>query len=316
MGLIISKVLVVFIYIGVGFAACKGGLITKDAVRGLNMLVLNIASPCLLISSITSRKLNDSLFKNTIIMFVLTIVLFVLLSLFTLWLSRRMGMDDDARANVLAVGMTACNSGFMGIPIAQSVFGGLTFYYVIIQNIAFNLYIYIMSIMQFNCGVKKVSGKVTLRKAIMPFINVLTISAVASIVLLFARISLPQYALDIFSTLGNVCIPVSMIIVGIKLTDGSLMSHFTNPKILITSLIKLIGVPALTLAVVYPTPMDPLVKLATVLCMTFPTAVITVALAAREDKDSGLMSECVATSTLLSVVTLPVWMIILTSLFL
>ena len=54
---IISKVLVVFIYIGVGFFACKGGLIRQDSVPALNMLVLNIASPCLLISSITSRRL-------------------------------------------------------------------------------------------------------------------------------------------------------------------------------------------------------------------------------------------------------------------
>ena len=124
---IISKVLVVFIYIGVGFFACKGGLIRQDSVPALNMLVLNIASPCLLISSITSRRLNDSLFRNTLITFFLSIALFILMSALTLWISRRTGMEDKAKANVLAVGMTACNSGFMGFPIAQSVFGDTVF---------------------------------------------------------------------------------------------------------------------------------------------------------------------------------------------
>ena len=313
---IISKVLVVFIYIGVGFFACKGGLIRQDSVPALNMLVLNIASPCLLISSITSRRLNDSLFRNTLITFFLSIAFFILMSALTLWISRRTGMEDKAKANVLAVGMTACNSGFMGFPIAQSVFGDTVFYYVVIQNIAFNLYLYIMAIMQFNFGLKKFNGKVTFRKAILPFINVLTISAVVSIIMLFARIKLPEYALNIVTTLANVCIPVSMIIVGIKLTEGRFTDHFTNPKILFTSLMKLIIVPVITLLIMLPLPVAPVVKLASVLCMTFPTAVISVALAARENRDSGLMAECVATSTLISIVTLPVWMIILTKLFL
>lgn len=134
--------------------------------------------------------------------------------------------------------------------------------------------------------------------------------------MLFARIKLPEYALNIVTTLANVCIPVSMIIVGIKLTEGRFTDHFTNPKILFTSLMKLIIVPVITLLIMFPLPVAPVVKLASVLCMTFPTAVISVALAARENRDSGLMAECVATSTLISIVTLPVWMIILTKLFL
>ena len=59
-----------------------------------------------------------------------------------------------------------------------------------------------------------------------------------------------------------------------------------------------------------PLPIDSVVKLTLVLCTCFPSAVIGVAIAARENSNSKLMAEAVAASTVLSIVTIPVWILI------
>ena len=63
-------------------------------------------------------------------------------------------------------------------------------------------------------------------------------------------------------------------------------------------------------------PFDPIVKMIAVFGMCFPTAVMSAAMAAREEKNPQLISACVATSTLLSMGTLPVWILICSSLYL
>ena len=65
-----------------------------------------------------------------------------------------------------------------------------------------------------------------------------------------------------------------------------------------------------------PLPVDPIVKLTALLGTCFPSAVVGVAVAAQEKKNSQLMAEAVAITTVLSIITLPVWIMIITRLYL
>jgi predicted permease len=78
----------------------------------------------------------------------------------------------------------------------------------------------------------------------------------------------------------------------------------------------LVAAPAMTMLIIMPIPADPVVKLTVLLGMCFPSAVIGVAVSAQENKNSQLMAEAVAVSTLLSVITLPVWIMIISRLYL
>ena len=106
--------------------------------------------------------------------------------------------------------------------------------------------------------------------------------------------------MDIVGPLGDVTIPLSMILVGVRLGG-------TDFKRLM---------PLIALLILTPFPVDPLVKLTSLLAVCFPSAVIGVAVAAQEKKNSQLMAEAVAVSTLLSIITLPVWIMIISRLYL
>ena len=117
---------------------------------------------------------------------------------------------------MLASAMTGCNAGFMGLPIASAVFGELVFYYLVIQNIANNLYLFVMSLAQLHHRESEKSSK-SLSEKLKPLVNPTSVATIVSLIMLFAGIHLPEYAMDIVSTLGDITIPLSMILVGVQL---------------------------------------------------------------------------------------------------
>ena len=313
--LIFSKVLVVFVYIGIGIAANKLKVLPEEAARYFISFVMGISVPCLVISSITGQDINGDMYRNTMITLALTTVLYVVTAVITTFVSDRVfpGKDQQDR-NVLASAMTGCNSAFMGFPIASAVFGELVFYYMVIQNISNNVYLFVISLVQLHHREKAKSSK-SLREKLRPLANPTSAATILSIIMLFAGRHLPPYVMDLVDTLGDVTIPLSMILVGVQLGGAEFKRLLSDRDLLITAGMKLIVVPLLVLLIMMPLPVDPVVKLTAVLGVCFPAAVIGVAVAAQENKNSQLMAEAVASTTILSVITLPVWIVIISNLF-
>ena len=269
-----------------------------------------------MISSITGQDLNGDMYRNTILTLLLTTLVLIVTAFATTFVSDRIfPWKDQQDRNVLASAMTGCNAGFMGLPIASAVFGELVFYYLVIQNIANNLYLFVMSLAQLHHRESEKSSK-SLSEKLKPLVNPTSVATIVSLIMLFAGIHLPEYAMDIVTTLGDITIPLSMILVGVQLGGADFKKLIADKALLITSVMKLIAVPALALLILTPMPVDPVVKLTVLLGMCFPSAVIGVAVAAQENKNYQLMAEAVAVSTLLSVITLPIWIMIISYLYL
>lgn len=319
MAVIFSKVLVVFIYIAIGFGAYKLKVFNDDSIKHLTAFILNITCPAMMVSSIVGAEYKREMMFNTVFTLIFTYLLFMITSAIAVWISRRFRGVDPLDANVLAFGMTTTNSGFMGFPVTLSVFGPAVFYYMVIQNISLNLYIYSIGIWQLNykanaqaAGTKQ---RKTLAETIKPFLNLLIISAVVSTIMLFAGIKLPEYVMDICSTVGDVTIPTSMILVGIQLGSSNLKAVLTSQRIMFVSAINLLVFPALAFGITLFLPLPNIVRTAIVLSVCFPSAAIGVAVSASEGRNSKLYAEIVASTTLLSMVTLPVWIMILSGAF-
>ncbi len=314
--LIFSKVLVVFIYIGVGFIANRLKVLPEESVKHFISLVMGITVPCLMISSITGQEINGSMYRNTILVLALGAVIYIVTAVLTTFISDRVFPDKEQQdRNVLASAMTGCNSGFMGLPIASAVFGKLVFYYLAIQTIVNNTYLFVVSLSQLHHREGKRSSK-SLREKLSPLVNPTSIATVVAAIMLFAGLHLPEYVMSIVEPLGDATIPLSMILVGVQLGGTDFGSLLSDKDLLITSAVKLILMPAIALLILTPFPVDPVVKLTSLLAVCFPSAVIGVAVAAQEGKNSQLMAEAVAVSTLLSVITLPLWIMLISRLYL
>ena len=307
---IITNISAIFIYILIGFVANKTKVLPDEANDHIIKLLLNITAPCLVISSIVTKNLNEDTVTETIQVLALSMSFFIVAAMLSLLLVKPFKSNKDK--GVLMVIITSINTGFMGFPIVKAVFSNDVFYLVVIANIMMTLYVFSICILQVNYGDEK---RLSIKSIFKPLVNVLTISTVISVIMLFSHIKLPSYPLEIVTTLGDITIPLSMIVVGIQLGGSNFKSIVKNHRLIYASICNVLLVPAITLLIMYFTPFSDNLKLAIVASSIFPCAVLPVALAYREGKNATLLAEGVALTTLFSMITIPMWLLVLIKIF-
>ncbi|MCB6992476.1 AEC family transporter [bacterium 210820-DFI.6.37] len=311
MAVILTKIVIIFAIAGVGFAANKLNVLPDESNRYLIALLINITSPCMLITSITSKELTSATFTATLQVLIGTVIFFLVGMALSYVIVKSM------KAPVLDQGvymiiLTTVNTGFMGFPITKAAFGNEGLYFMAISNIVLNMYLYSLGILQLNTGSRTFKGVASTLK---PMLNPCAISALVGIIMLFAGLRLPSALNDFLVMIGDVTIPLSMIVVGVQLGGSRFRQVIHNHRLFAISLISLIIWPLLTFLAVNWLPLQMMSKLTLTYAAAFPCAVIIVALAAQEGKNAQLAAEGVALTTLLSMGTLPIITMLLTAYF-
>lgn len=298
---IVIKISTVFVMIFMGFAACKVGFIKSEAQTHLVNLILNITLPLMLINSICSNEITADSLQLTIEVLVFSSVYFILAGAVAAILVRMFRVRDLNDKGVYKIIFTSINAGFMGLPITLAVFGEEAVYYMALHNIVLNVVLYFFCVIQLNNGIKKGAVKKTLMKLLNPCI----IGAVLGVVLLFAGAEIPSYIAGIMKSVGDVTIPVAMMVVGIQLTDGRITDCFRNGKLVVFSAVTMLVWPVLILIILKFIPMAGILKIVFTLGAALPPATTISALAAYEGRNYKLAADGIIVTTLMSVVTIP-----------
>ncbi len=306
------KIAAIFAMTAIGFIASKTGVLPAESKKYLSNLLLFITSPCMIIGSMTSQTLDAHTFELMIQIVAGSFIFFLAAMAVSFLIVKLMRCDRDD-AGVLMVIITAVNTGFMGFPVTKAIFGNTYFFLMVIQNIVLNIYLYSMMVYQMNYGFRKKEG---IKGMLMPMLNMCTYALIIGLVLMLLKVRLPDILADFINTIGDATIPVSMIVVGVQLSESSIRKMLTNKRLITASLCNVILIPVLTFLAVNWLPLAPESKLILIFAAAFPCAVVSTAIALKENRNAALMAEGVAMTTLLSMGTLPVAAILLMQLYL
>ena len=127
---------------------------------------------------------------------------------------------------------------------------------------------------------------------------------------------LPQAVDEYLLYIGGVSTPMAMIFIGSNLTNYNFLETARDLRVLECSVMKLLVMPALTLAIVYFLPIAGIIKCCVVLGIAFPTAATVSMLAEQEGQSVGMASRVLFITTVASIVTVPATIKLLTFLFL
>lgn len=297
------KIAAIFLMIATGYLANRTGILPGESNKYLVNLLLKITTPCMILGSIGEKKLeSDTIYQVTQIL-IASIIFFTVVSIFAFICVKIMRYKPITDQGIVVLIITACNTGFMGFPIAKAIFGDKYFFLLVIENIILNLYTFCFSIPIMNY---KNENNSSIKDTAKSAINLCTITSVLGLVILFLKIPMPDFALDFLNSVGDATIPLSMIIVGIQLADSDLKSMLRNTKLFAASFINVAVVPLLTFLVIKDLPMDETVKITMLFAACLPCAVATTGVVAEQNLNASLMSEGIALTTALSLVTLPV----------
>ena len=296
--LLLQQMIVLFIYMMIGYIACKKGILDEGFSQKTSWLVVNVANIAMVISAAIN---NDGSIEgqDLILTMILAMCVYAVLLMIAFFVPFIFHVPADEKG-VYKVMTVFNNTGFMGYPIIVAVYGSSALLYAVIFTVTFNILVYTYGIQTIR-GDKKEGEKFQIKS----IFNVGLLSSLLALILYITKTPMPQFIKSTTSGLSNLTGPLSMMVIGISLSHFPLKNLFKDIRLLIYSLVKLLVIPVLgTLVVTRFVDNEMLCRVCMIILAT-PAASMTVMLAQQYHGNLEIASRGVALTTLLSVVTIP-----------
>ncbi len=291
--------LLLFAVMMVGFIAKKVGYLTDEVIKKLSAIVVNIANPALILTSVSDiDKISTESLITTAIAAVATYVFLVGFSFAVPKLFRVSGTKAEAYQLMFVFN----NIGFMGFPIIQALYGQELLIYSAVFLFLFNVLIYTFGI---DILTRKSNEKSTVSAKLKKIVNPGVVACLIALVVILFKIKLPDVVNDFSSMLGNITAPISMMCIGASLVGASMKKLFTDVRLLAFSLVKLIAVPLLVMFALKLFVADKNILNVALINIATPVASLTAMLAERYDSDYAAVSNGIMITTILSLFSIP-----------
>lgn len=295
--LLLQQMLVLFIYMMLGFFLARKGVLDERAGKTFSWMVVNVANPALIIlptinkeTTLSPEQIWEAL-KLAVIMYVVLIVIAKVITMF---------MRTSMEKNLYQMMMIFNNIAFMGFPIVAAAYGPDALLYSALFTLPFCMLIYTYGIVLITANGEK-QEKLKLRS----IFNIGVIAVIFALAMLFIKPDMPEFVITATKGVSNLTGPLSMMVIGISLAGMKLKDVFCDKTLWLFSFVKLLVIPIIgTLIVIQLLDNDLLCHVCMVMLGT-PVASMVVMLAQTYDADSELMSRGVALTTILSVITIP-----------
>lgn len=291
---VITQIISLFLVALVGFYGGKKNIIDENFSNGLSKLLVEITTPFLVISSF-SISYGPDVANNVIKAFIYSFAIFILTPLLVKPLLIKV---DKSKRNVLEFAMVFSNCGFMGFPVAQSVFGNEGVVYAAIFNMIFNIFVWTYGVMLFN-NKSDIKG---LKESLK---NPGVVSSVIGLLIMIFSIKIPPLLLNTTKMVGGLTTPISMLIIGSLLSRSELKKIIKDKSMYYGSMIKLILLPLILYCISILFKENSMVLKTFILMQAMPAGALTTIFAENFNKNKEYSAFIVSFSSLLSVVTIP-----------
>ena len=299
----LTTIATLFVMLIVGYVAGKLGIIDSVSSKKFSALIIQIAQPALIISSIVGVRYSPEM----LVLGLKTLALGFAVHLFMWGIAfvaccRIRNMDER---KILEFSMVFGNTGFIGIPIMRSLWGEQGAFMASFIVISFNILMWIVGIAIL--GRKRPDIKLTIKKAL---INKGTVPSLigACIFLIpsvFPSFALPEFATSSLSYVASLCTPVSMLIIGALLAGRSFRQIFGSGKVYYLCFFKLVATPLIVCLVMKLLGFDSFWILFATVITCMPCATSVSMLAELYDISPGFSAQGVGTTSLFTVATMP-----------
>lgn len=288
----------------VGFVLAKAGIMSGEMKRNLSTFLMKAVLPFNIISSAGQEFSN----KNGIGMLEVLGICCVYYAgaIVIMGLLTKKWRAPFEKGVVIDLAVFA-NVGFVGFPLMGEFMGETGTLYTMAYNIGYQLFFF-----SYGMLILKDNSKMTFGNM---FRNSIIYVSIVSILLYFSTWRFPAFLQSSISSIGNMMIPVSMIIIGWEIANTNIMSLYKNKVCYMVSILRLIVFPLIMAVIMRCLHMSYEVSATAIILTALPSGSLTVIAAQEEGKDSVLAAQAVAQSTILMIVTLPFILLLINSWF-
>lgn len=292
---------ITFTYIGLGLIFRKLGLLHPKTANVLGDLILNLALPCSIVTSFVV-KFDRTLINQFLIAILIGILSQVLAGVVNIFAYKK---ADPEQQKILKYSTYVSNYGFLGLVIAGGMYPLNGTMYGAIATVPLRMVMWSVALSLFTPA--KNRKEAFTRVAFHPCM----VAVYIGLLLLLTGYQPPKVAMEMLNSIGKTVTPLSMVLVGCLIAEISDFKTFFNRQVLWFSSLRLVILPFIMYAGCTLFGIDGILRGISVIFAAMPAAVTTAVMAAKYQSDTAFATKVVVTSTLLSLVTLPIWEIIL-----
>ena len=289
-----------FLLVAAGVVLRKKGILPEGAKAILTDLVIYLILPCNIINSFFI-EFNLEILKGFAVILTIASLIQIGCLLFAKVFYNR---EPESRKKVLQYGTVCSNAGFMGNPIAEGVYGAEGLMYA-------SIFLIPQRIVMWSAGVSYFTESPDRKTVVKKVLTHPCIIAVyIGLVLMITRLPLPAFLQNTIRSVGSCTTTVSMVLIGAILAEvepGSILDW----GIVKYAAIRLFLLPLLVYVSCRAFHVKPLLAGVSVLLTGMPAGSTTAILASKYDGDYIFATKCVVVTTLLSLVTIPLWCMVL-----
>lgn len=297
-GILANQVAVMFLLLATGMLLYKIKMITDEGNRQIAGVVLYVVAPLLILDTY-SMEYDATITKNMFLGFLLSaisIIIGIVISYVLKWKSK----EESYSTERFTVIFTNC--GFMGIPLAQAVFGDIGVIYCTTYITMFNLFVW-------TYGLYLMRGKSTekrsLKEKLMPFLTPTMFCIVIGLLVYFLQIPLPKQVKSAVSYISSMNTPLAMIVSGIYIAQGDLLGALRKGRVYAVSAMKCLAVPFFMIFVLMFLPFDEKLKTTILILSACPSGANGMLFANRFGGDTKTASNVFTVTTIASIACIP-----------
>ena len=288
----------IIVMILIGVLSKKIGLLKENDVETLNNIVINIALPCMIFNALYTADV--SLLPKLSILTVYILITSLIVGILTYSLLHFLGWERKKIWSLVTV-VVLGNTGFLGYPITHGIFGNEGMIRAVFCDISTSILFILLSFIL----ILIFDGE--LKVAIKKILTFLPLWAVV-LGILFNIYSIPitPVGSTVVGYLAGATIPLIMISLGLSLKLEGLKYHFK--EVGLASIIKLLIYPLIALGVLSLLNITGFEHTIGFIEATMSSAMLGMVIAVTYRLDWELTSDCIFTTTLFSLITIPIFL--------
>ena len=295
---VFQTMLKLFLLLVLGFVLFKCHIFDEYTNKKISALIVNVASPMLIISSIAGVEgSNKSIVFLMIGAGILMYIGFIILGK----IINRIFPFPKKDWPVYECMVVFANTGFMGYPVLLDVFGQEAVFYASLIHMAFNFFVYTYAIMCLTKGDDS-EFKLNFKQLLTPGIILIFVGL---FIYLF-DIQLPSVLMDTINSVGSLTAPLSMMMIGSSLAVYPIKDSFTDWRSYVFAFVRLMIVPFVTMIMCRLLHIDAYYANITIITNAMPVGSMVLMLATQYNANVKIVTRNIIVSTLLSVITIPI----------
>ena len=296
----LSQTAFLFSLIIVGYILAKLKFIPENSATVISKLENFLFVPALVTGTFITNFTVAKISSAWKIMLVSFIIIFISMPI-SFFAARFLGKNKYQR-NIYTYGLIFSNFGFMGNSVVSALFPEMFLDYIIFtMPLWFMIYLWgTPTLLIADCA-----GKQSLARRFKSFLNPMFIGMIIGMIIGITGITLPSWITNVITSAGNCMSPLAMLLIGVTVSAIDIKKAFTNVRIYVASVLRLLVYPLLFLLAARFIPMDDTIFLCAACALAMPLGLSTIVIPSAYGRDTSDAAAMCVISHLLSCATIP-----------